>query len=154
MAEIPYVCVMYQKPPAFQSKKCNGLVNCVTAPDAYACGGGGCVVCVSMSGRGECRRNLTRPWRRAPGIVLAPLGNREIAVGGESIAMHPAAPRRATCSSSAVDASPTAAAMAPSRRSTSTASKSHASASETPFRHREIHFCLILKREFDKLPAN
>ena len=49
----------------------NGLVNCVTAPDAYACGGGGCMVCVSMSGRGECRRNLTRPWRRAPGIVLA-----------------------------------------------------------------------------------
>ena len=71
----------------------NGLVNCVTAPNAYACGGGGCVVCVSMSGRGECRRNLTRPWRRAPGCVLAPLGNREIAVGGESIAMHPAAPR-------------------------------------------------------------
>ena len=54
---------------------------------------GACVVCVCKSGRGECRRNLTRPWRRAPGCVLAPLGNRQIAVGGESIAMHPAAPR-------------------------------------------------------------
>ena len=52
-----------------------------------------CMVCVCVSGRGECRRNLTRPWRRAPGFVLAPLGNREIAVGGESIAMHPSAPR-------------------------------------------------------------
>ena len=28
-------------------------------------------VCVCKSGRGECRRNLTRPWRRAPGCVLA-----------------------------------------------------------------------------------
>ena len=51
------------------------------------------VVCVCKSVRGECRRNLTRPWRRVPGCVLAPLGNRQIAVGGESIAMHPAAPR-------------------------------------------------------------
>ena len=33
-----------------------------------------------------------QPCRRAPGCVLAPLGNRQIAVGGESIAMHPAAP--------------------------------------------------------------
>ncbi len=49
-----------------------------------------CVFC--KSGRGECRRNLTRLWRRAPGCVLAPLGNHQIAVGGESIAMHPAAP--------------------------------------------------------------
>ena len=54
---------------------------------------GACVVCVCKSGRGECRRNLTRPWRRAPGCVLAPLGNRQIAVGGESIARHPATPR-------------------------------------------------------------
>ena len=30
-----------------------------------------------------------QPCRRAPGCVLAPLGNREIAVGGESVAMHP-----------------------------------------------------------------
>ena len=55
-------------------------------------GGHTCVVvCVCVSVRGECRRNLTHPWRRAPGCVLAPLGNHEIAVGGESIARHPAA---------------------------------------------------------------